>query len=155
MLSTVESLISQQSVGRNNWNAFVAIGRDEIDKGKYEEAETLLCTALYLAKKCDTRCNPSIAQLYWSLADLYRASGQLADAEVCYRAALKILDTVETIDGIDRAIILKHLSELCRISGNWIEAMRFLHLADKIAASKRTLFEKLFATEQQDCNVRK
>ncbi len=124
------------------WEEFLAAGRQSLANGSYAEAESVLATAVLLAKQAHACLDPSIAQIHCCLGSLFRERGEYADAERSYRNALLILVIIDKGDGIDSAIVIKQLSELCRILGNPIEAIRLRHRADKIVESTRSRLEQ-------------
>lgn len=124
------------------WESFVVSGEEAFLRDDYDEAEAELTFVLMLARQEASCLNSSIARLHCCLGDLYFQQRRYGDAENWYRKSLRLYDVLDSA-GVDRAIVMKQLSEVERIQGNPIEAFRMGFLADKVMANRREKLEAL------------
>jgi tetratricopeptide (TPR) repeat protein len=100
-------------------DALVYAARAAFDAGRPAQAEELACEALTRAQQSSLPGTEAAAQL--ALARARCAQGHVAEAAQASTEALRILDRIGSVEGLEPEILLVH-SDLCRRLGRSTEA---------------------------------
>ncbi|MBY0547253.1 MAG: tetratricopeptide repeat protein [Candidatus Obscuribacterales bacterium] len=124
---------------------FIEDGRKARERGDLANAEQIYATAFSLAKDAGAFMNQQVCQLLFELGELYAEQEDYRAAETVFRKTIAILEIIDGVDNLDTAILVKRMSELCRLRGNPIEAVRLRHRAEKLLKPTRRRLERIFS----------
>lgn len=96
------------------------------------------------------RLNNQIALTPCCLGDLYFEQALYDIAAMSYHNALRLFHVLDSV-GVDRAIVTRQLSEVCRLQGNPVEAIRLRYQADRILENRRAQLEVLLTASVANC----
>ena len=125
--------------------AFIEDGRNARESGNLNDAEQIYAKAFSLAKDAGACMNPTLCQLLFELGEMYIYQQDYRAAEVVFRKTLAILEIIDGVDNLQTAVVVKRMSELCRLQGNPIEAVRLRHRAEKLSQPIRQRLERIFS----------
>lgn len=124
---------------------FLEDGRKARESGDFTTAEVIYAKAFSLAKDAGVCLSPQVCQLLLDLGELYAEQRDYRAAETVFRKTIAILEIIDGVDNLDTAMVIKRMSEICRLQGNPIEAIRLRHRADDLLKSTRKRLERIFS----------
>jgi hypothetical protein len=131
--------------GQNiSWQQLMDEAHQSYLDGRNDQAQWLCKRAVHLAEQTDVFIQPRISKLFQFLADLCFAEHSHDEAEMFYRGALAVHDLCQESKNVDKAILQKQISEICRAQGREKEAIEFANSAHKTLRLERRQLERLY-----------
>ena len=127
---------------RFGWETFLEYGQNLYLSGAVTPAETLAKAALKVLTQESPEPSLTSARLFFLLADIFSTQKNYAAAETFYGYALADYQALPGNNVIDTAIILKRLSEICRLRNKVRQASNFNLRSQNLLSETRRVLEE-------------
>lgn len=119
-------------------------------KGQLLEAELFYSAALATIKRSRNNMAAGAAKLYFRLGDLNSERQDYARAETYYRHCLAEYEGLDGDHVIDICIVLKRISEICRLQNKNRQASNLAGRSQRLLKLKRAMLEKSFDKDHRE-----
>ena len=136
--------MSMQEFEEDTWESLIEDGHRAFLNGSWAEAKGLYKAAFAIAEQKQIIVNDYLTKLFTLLADIYVEKKHYKQAESNYRKALVLGETSNCEKSLEHCIILKRLSEVCRLQGKFKDAAQANGLAELSLMPKRERLAQLY-----------
>ncbi len=112
--------------------------------GRYQDAEQTYKKGILVIEEENLFQHAMTARLFFLLGELYFETSDIAQADIFYRHSLAVLEGLPSQNEVEICVVLRSLSETCRLQKKIRQAAKLSIRATNLMVSTKSMLENAF-----------